>query len=152
MAEHQLQSFTAQLSGFVNSAVSPRVLDPFTWTGIVETKDDIFSVDVDVFHGVGLELARLRKAVESPAVLAARNTPAAAALLAFARFPIVQLQTTTFGYRVEFLDFRFYRESSGMSLATVVDLNSALQVLRETTGFNERISPSTPTASTNGSP
>jgi inner membrane protein len=152
LAHRQLQSLTAELPGFVSSAVSPRMLNPLTWTGIVETKDDVFSVDVDAFQGVGLELARFRKGDDSVAVAAARNTPGAAALLAFARFPVVQTQTTTFGYRVEFIDFRFYREETGTALASIVDLNRTLQVLRESTGFNERVSPVTPSASTNGSP
>jgi len=152
LAQRQLLSLTAELPGFVSSAVSPRMLNPFKWTGIVETKDDVFSADVDAFQGVGLELARFRKAVESPPIAAARNTPGAAALLAFARFPVIQVQPTTFGYRVEFIDFRFYREDAGAALASVVDLNPALQVIRESTGFNERVSPATPGVSTNGSP
>ena len=135
MARRQLQTLTNHVSGFVSSAVSPRMLNPLMWTGIVETKDDMFSVDVDVFHGVGLELSRLRKAADSPVVAAARSTQSAGALLAFARFPLIQVHTTSFGHRVEFIDFRFYR-GGGSALAAVVDLNASLQVIRESVGFN----------------
>ena len=152
MAQHQLGMLTESLPDYVSSAVSPRAINPFNWTGIVEREKDMFSVDVNVFNGVGRELVRLHKAPRSAVVDVAAATPSGSALLAFARFPVTQVQTTSFGVRVAFIDFRFYREQSGEGLAAIVDLNLSLQVVREAIGFNQRIDLSPPASSINGRP
>ena len=136
-ATRQLQAFVGAMPGHAASCVTPRMLTPFTWTGIVETEDAIFNVDVDVFKGPSAAVSRMRKPAESAVIAAARNTRSAGALLAFARFPVIQTHTMSFGQRVEFIDFRFYRAGSRMSLAAVVDVNPSLEVIREEIGFTE---------------
>ena len=52
-ARAQLASFTARLPGFQKSAVMPRMLDPWTWDGIVETTDEMRKVSINALDGVG---------------------------------------------------------------------------------------------------
>jgi inner membrane protein len=137
IAVRQLQNFARHVDGYMNSAVSPQMLSPFAFTGIVETNNSVFNVDVNVFKGVGPELARIWQSPETPAVRAARKAAAAKALLSFARFPVIQEQAMSYGRRVEFIDFRFYRPLSGEGLAAVVDLDSSLRVVHERLGFNQ---------------
>jgi inner membrane protein len=137
IARRQLEDFGRRVDGYMTSAVSPQMLSPFAFTGVVETNDAVFNVDANVFGGVGPELARIWKSPESAAVVAARNTPAAKALLSFARFPVIQEQAMSYGRRVEFIDFRFYRPGSSEGLAAVVDLDSSMNVVHERIGFNQ---------------
>ena len=69
----------------------------------------------------------------------AAATPTARAVLGFARFPITRLQATQSGYRVTFLDFRFYDEVSHRSFAADVEMDHSMIITKETVAFNETI-------------
>src|SRR5262249_37387829 len=49
IARVKVQEFATKLTDAESFSVSPRMLTPFVWTGIIETHDAIFSVDVDIF-------------------------------------------------------------------------------------------------------
>jgi hypothetical protein len=115
------------------------MLTPFTWTGIVETRDAVFSVSVSPTRGVGALLDRIPKAPPSPIIDAAQQTPSGAALAAFARFPVQRVRKTASGYRVILMDYRFYNETNRTALAAIVDLDSSLKVVGETIGFNKNV-------------
>src|SRR5262245_4216587 len=139
IARDRLQMFSSNILGYERSAVLPRMLTPFVWTGVVETKDALSSFDVDVFGGVGPELVRIEKSPETPAVAVASQTHTAASLLRFARFPVARVRSTPTGYHVAFIDFRFYRESSNTALAALVELNLSLRLVGEKIGFNQQL-------------
>ena len=135
----QLASFTARLPGFQKSAVMPRMLDPWTWDGIVETTDEVRKVSIDALDGVGLELARMPKRHPTQISEAAATAQSASVLLGFARFPVVRVEGMQSGYRVTILDFRFYREDTNSSLAAEVILDNSLHVVRESLAFDQII-------------
>lgn len=138
-AQAQLDDYTARVSDFEKSAVLPRLLDPWTWDGIVETKDSIFKVNIDTTEVVTKEVARMPLLQTSKMVAQAAMAPSAATLLEFARFPVARIQGMQFGYRVTFLDFRFYDETSHTSFAAEVQMDQSLAVTKETLAFNETI-------------
>jgi hypothetical protein len=115
------------------------MLDPWTWDGIVETKDSIFKVTIDTAAGVGEELARMQRIQNSDIVSKAATARSAMALLGFARFPVTRIEGMQFGYRVTFIDFRFYNEMNQTSFAAQVELDQSLNMVRENLGFNRRI-------------
>lgn len=135
-ARDQLAGFTSTVSGFERSAVLPTLESPLQWTGIIETRDTVFSVNIDAQGGVGSEIARMPKGETTGMTRKAESTPSAAALLFFARFPVVRLEGTQSGYRVTFADFRFYRESTQSALAAQVLLDRSLNVVDDSLSFN----------------
>jgi inner membrane protein len=137
IARRKLQAYAAQMPGYTAASVVPQMRNPFKWTGITESRDAIVEVDLDIFKGVGREVARMPKAPESAVTAAARNTRSAGALLAFARFPVVRVYSAPYGHRVEFIDFRFYTPGSTAALAAVVDLDLSLHVVSEAIAFNQ---------------
>lgn len=139
MAQTRMAEFSPGVRGFHAAAVSPRMLTPRIFTGLVETEDAVFSVRVDAFYGVTRELVRIPK--QSPLEITSRAGTArsASAFLGFARFPVVQIKQLAPGYRVMFIDFRFYRESTGTAFAAEVWLDGSLRVVRDTLGFNQRV-------------
>jgi inner membrane protein len=137
IARRELQVYAEQLPGYTGSAVVPQLRSPFKWNGIIETRDAVMNVDIDIYKGVGRVLVRIPLAHETAVTAAARNTRSAAALLAFARFPVVRVYPESYGHRVEFIDFRFFTPGAPAALAAVVELNPALHVLHEEIAFNQ---------------
>jgi len=136
MARQRLESYAANTPGYVKSGVSPRMA-PSQWMGVVETRDAVFCVELNSFGGVGREILRMAKGPATPAVAAARNTRTGAVFFDFSRFPVTRVHSIPDGYRVQFLDLRFYR--SGFAFGAVIDLDPSLRVLRETMGFGLRV-------------
>ena len=139
IAREHLSEFTASVVGFQRSAVSPRMETPFVWTGIVETSEADFSVAIDVIQGVTAELARMPKGDLSPTIEHARSARAARVFMGFARFPFVRVDQLESGYRVHFLDFRFYRETTGTAFGAEILLDKSLRVISEEMGFTQRV-------------
>jgi inner membrane protein len=138
-AQAQLDEYTARVSDFEKSAVLPRFMDLWAWDGIVETKDSIVKVNIDTAQGVTKEVARMPLLQTSKILSQAAMAPAAATLLEFARFPVARIQGMQFGYRVTFLDFRFYNEATHTSFAAEVQMDQSLAVTRESLAFSETI-------------
>jgi inner membrane protein len=138
-ARAQLANFTARLPGFQKSAVMPRMLDPWTWDGIVDTTDEIRKVSINAQDGVGVELAHMRKGHPTHISEFAATARSASVLLGFARFPVIRVGGMQSGYRVTFLDFRFYREDANASLAAEVILDNSMHVVQESLAFDQII-------------
>jgi inner membrane protein len=138
-ARDQLATLTASVSNFERSAVSPQPFNPLRWTGIVETKEAISMIDLDVPTGRHEELERFVKPGPSPILDAAERTRAGAVFAGFARFPVAKVESVPGGYRVQLIDVRYYRSQNRSAFAAEVLLNSSMQVIREDMGFNHAV-------------
>jgi len=138
-ARIQLGRFAATIPGVERLAVLPEMVNPFMWDGIVETDRDILKVSISALDGVGSELARMPRGNSSEIITRAADTVSVMAFAGFARFPITRIQGERFGYRVTFLDFRYYDETSGSGFAADVELDKSLNVVKESLGFNQMI-------------
>lgn len=90
-------------------AALPTNSNPFQWTGIAETSDSIQVVNVPVMTGTPFSAEDanvIRKPPASGVLTAATNTDAAQAILAFARFPLAEMDKTEDGYEVDISDLR----------------------------------------------
>jgi inner membrane protein len=135
IAERQLQGYTRNIAGVLDSAVAPEFLDPLHWTGLVETQTEVSSYRIDERTGVIREEHRLTKAVETKITSAAEATHTAAVFRSFARFPVTRVESTDFGYRVLLIDFRFFRSPPQTALAAEIILSNELRVISESTSF-----------------
>jgi len=135
-ARAQLASYTATRPGFQSLAVFPRMASPRVWDGIIGTNEEMIKVRIDTRHGVERELARMPKGVSSEVIGHALTAPSAVSFIGFARFPVTRIEGTEFGYRVTFIDFRFYNEVTGRSFAAEVLLDQSLRVVKDSLAFN----------------
>jgi len=116
-------------------AVFPTVLNPFIWEGIVGTKTEWVKLRVHSLHGIEGEITHTPRGSFSEIEKRAAATYSAAVLLRFARFPFVRTEKTNTGYRVKFIDFRFYNEKSQTGLSAEVLLDPSLNVTNENISF-----------------
>jgi inner membrane protein len=138
-AEARLDTFKAEISDIQKSAVLPRWMALRTWDGIVETDESLVKVNIDTTSGVVREVARIPKTHLTPIIAKAAEAPSASALLAFARFPVSRIQHIESGYRVTFMDFRFYNEASQTSFASHVQIDHSMKIVQDSLRFNESI-------------
>ena len=116
----------------------PIAVNPFTWTGVVETETSFHVAGVNALDAKGLaeEMGTFEKPQPSPALAAAMKTQAAKVFLDFARFPWAQVDGSEKGYLVSFCDLRFYHPSAqSRSFTLEVELDKNLQTLSETFYF-----------------
>jgi hypothetical protein len=76
---------------------------------------------------------------DSEVLARATATRSAQAFLRFARFPITRVDPSPPGYRVTFMDFRFYRPATATALGSEVLLDQSLSVVEENLSFVQRI-------------
>jgi inner membrane protein len=139
-AEHDLADYTAKIADYQSSAVLPRFVDLQMWDGIIRTADCLVKVKIDTEARTVTEVARMVAKTENTQVIdKAATTRAARAVFGFARFPVTRVQLTQTGYRVTFLDFRFYDEVSHRSFAANVEMDHSMNVTSERLAFIERI-------------
>jgi inner membrane protein len=108
----------------------------FAWDGVVQSPDRVIRFRVNSLDGE--PQAGLLEMVDGPssdALTKASMTPSAQALLRFARFPVHRTMETPEGYRMTFLDFRFYRDTSNTALIAEVTLDKSLNVLGDSLTF-----------------
>jgi membrane-bound metal-dependent hydrolase YbcI (DUF457 family) len=134
-AKNQFQSTIAGQSGVIRSSVGPEFMNPFVWIGYIDTSTDISSWRIDVRRGTVLEQARLAKTPDSEITHAADSAYSAEVFHGFARFPVTRVERLTSGYRVLFIDFRFFRSSPHQALAAEVLLDNDLKVSRDSLSF-----------------
>jgi len=112
----------------------PEPLNPFSWTGVVET-DSAFHVltanaldsDIDAEH-----TTVFHKPESTPALEAAKKTRSVAILLDFARFPWANVETTDDGFDVTIQDLRFVSSArQARAFVAEVKLDKNLRVLSE---------------------
>jgi inner membrane protein len=138
-SERRLAAYIARVPGVVRSASIPDLLNPFRWTGFVETNDAIARVSISDMDGSIREIDRFPKAQPSPVLSAAEASYAARVFRGFARFPITKVQTVDSGYRILMIDYRFLREANGTALAAEILLRPDLSVEAESMGFTRSI-------------
>jgi inner membrane protein len=115
-------------SGEVTQRLSalPTMVNPFTWTGVVETQTSFHMMRVNALRVYNPleEMDSFQKPQASPTLDAATTTRAAEIFLDFARYPWVQVDEKEYGYRVSFSDLRFYseaRKAQGFTLEVELD-------------------------------
>ncbi len=118
--------------------VSPYMVDPFRWHGVVETRGFFQTLQVDSrTPAVDPDNSAVTyfKPPESPATLAAKDSYLGHVYLDWSMFPVVQtedLQTSGGGYRITFFDLRFaYPERQRPALGAYVVLDANDRVVRE---------------------
>jgi len=111
IATGQLGTYLGQRRGITKLAVAPQFMQPFRWTGLIETPADVSSLAINLLTGSISQQDRMPKEVDSPVTRAAQATRTGAIFLNFARFPVTRVTTTAEGYRVYLIDFRFFRNS-----------------------------------------
>jgi hypothetical protein len=123
-------------------AVLPQMLNPWRWEAIVETNTEIEKFPTHALRGPALpsgESTHMYPSPPSEIIKQAASARSAAALLRFARFPVPLVDQLRSGYRVTFLDFRFYREQTNTALAAEVILDQSMRVVNESVSFVHRI-------------
>jgi len=87
----------------------PTVLNPFEWTGVVETESAFYLLPANALEDdVRVERAQLlHKPSPSPALEAAKNTSTGKIFYDFARFPWAQVTEKDQGFEVSVHDLRF---------------------------------------------
>lgn len=110
----------------------PVMVNPFAWTGVVETDTAFHLVHVNAIdtNAPPEEMAKFEKPQPSTATAAAMRTAAAKVFLDFARFPWAQVEVSEDGYEVSVCDLRFYRpaaRSHGFTLEVELDKNLRIQ-------------------------
>jgi inner membrane protein len=139
LAASQMEKFAARTPSAEQWAVLPTMANPFVWDGVLKTKSQWLMVRVHATEGVHGEIARIDRGAVSDVVKYAAQAETAAALLRFARFPAVRVEDIESGYRVLFMDFRFYNEARKTSLGAEVLLDSSFQVKKETLSFVQSV-------------
>jgi inner membrane protein len=112
----------------------PVALNPFTWTGVVETETAFHVGSLNALDGSGVpdEMEALDKPQPSPALAAAMKTHAGKVFLDFARFPWAQMDESEEGYHVSISDLRFYRPPAAPRSFTLdVELDKNLRTLSD---------------------
>jgi inner membrane protein len=122
----------------------PQILNPFSWNGVVETRDFFVVVPVNSSPAQvdPQNQAIIRyKPEETPATLAAKRSRLGRVYLDWAQYPLVETEAlpAQAGYRIRFQDLRF-ASVEGMTrrrstpLSGSVELNPALRVEDEYMG------------------
>jgi inner membrane protein len=138
-ARTALNAFSAGLPNQQESAVLPQMMNPFSWEGIIETDREVIKLSINALDGVTRELTRMPRIGVTEIEERAANTTSVRAFNGFARFPVSRVRKTAAGYRVTFIDFRYYDETTGSGFAAQVDLDDSLNVMKDSLGFRQSI-------------
>jgi inner membrane protein len=110
------------------AAAFPRPSNPLRWSGVVETDNALFNVEVPLGPGLSFypEAADVHfKPQPSPALSNAVASDTAVEFLNYARFPLASVQPRGDGFQVRIRDMRFASELSGRrGIVAVIDLNA----------------------------
>jgi len=124
-------------------AAFPKSSNPFLWSGVVETDNAVFNLEVPVGLGRAFDPDQAEvhyKPQPSDALKNAVACPTAVEFLNFARFPLASLQPEGDGFEVRLRDMRFATELPGhLGIVAVVDLNAQSQVIGERLEFDHAI-------------
>jgi inner membrane protein len=122
------------------AAAFPKTSNPFLWSGVVETDNALFNLEVPVGLGRTFDpdLADVHFKPQSSATLKnAVTCPTAVEFLNFARFPLASVQPKGDGFQVRLRDMRFAYELAGRrGIVAVIDLNAQSQVIGERLEFD----------------
>jgi len=125
-------------------AAFPKSSNPFLWSGVVETDNALFNLEVPVGLGRAFDpdLANAHFKPQPSATL--KNAVACATaieFLNFARFPLASVQPEGDGSQVRLRDMRFANELPGRrGIIAVIHLNAQSQVIGEHLEFDSSLS------------
>jgi inner membrane protein len=107
----------------------------FRWHGIVETESALRDVEIEVGPAASFDpdsAVTSYKPEPSPALDAARDTPAARRFLQAARFPKATVEKTPEGFHIILRDFSYSRDaSSGSRVQALIDTDSSGKILSQ---------------------
>lgn len=110
----------------------PDSTSPFSWQGVVDTSNTIETVEVGTGPAESLDAESSIthfKPENSQALDAARRAPLAQRFLAYARFPMAEIENLDSGYRVTMRDMRFPAQSDATAnVIAVIELDQRLAV------------------------
>src|SRR5258708_17619194 len=108
---------------------------PFRWHGIIETESALHDVEIEVGPAASFDpdsAVTSYKPEPSPALDAARDTPAARRFLQAARFPKATVEKTPEGFHIILRDFPYSRDaSSGSRVQALIATNSSGKLLSQ---------------------
>jgi inner membrane protein len=121
-------------------AAFPRPSNPLAWSGVVETDNALFNLQVPLGLGAAFdpEMADVHfKPQPSLALNNAIASATAAAFLNYARFPLANVEPSGAGFEVRIRDMRFASELRGQrGIIAVIGLNAQSQVIAERLEFD----------------
>jgi inner membrane protein len=116
-------------------AAFPKSSNPLLWSGVVETDNAVFNLEVPVGLGRAFDPEQTEvyyKPQPSTALKNAVACPTAVEFLNFAQFPLASVQPEGDGFQVRLRDMRFATVLPGRrGIIAVVDLNAQNQVIGE---------------------
>jgi inner membrane protein len=119
----------------LEAAAFPKPSNPLLWSGVVETDNALFNLEVPLGPGREFdpELADVHfKPLPSLTLKNAVASPKAVEFLNFARFPLASVQPQGDGFQVRLRDMRFESELAGRrGIVAVIDLNAQSLVTGE---------------------
>ena len=117
------------------AAAFPESSSPFRWHGIVETASALHEVEIEVGPAASFDpdsAITSYKPEPSPALDAARDTPAARRFLQAARFPKATVEKTPDGFRILLRAFPYSRDaSSGFHVQALIQTDPSGKVLSQ---------------------
>jgi inner membrane protein len=120
----------------------PMPSNPLLWSGVVETDNAIFNLEVPLGPGLAFdpELADVHfKPQPSLTLNSAVSCPVAVEFLNFARFPLASVRPQGDGFQVRLRDMRFASELAGRrGIIAVIDLNAQSLVIGERLEFDSQ--------------
>lgn len=121
-------------------AAFPRPANPFMWSGVVETDNAVFNMDVPLGARPAFDPDQADVHFKPQPSLALNNAVASATAIEFlnyARFPLANVQPHGDGFQVRLRDMRFASELAGRrGIVAVIDLNAQSLVINEHLDFD----------------
>ena len=139
LAKSQLETLAANTLGTENWAVSPDILNPLVWDGIVQVPKQMLKVSIDPLDQRMTETGRMDRTNVRLIPKRALASESAMALLPFARFPVMRVQGMPGGFRVLIFDYRFYNDTTNTALGTEIILDRSSQITKETLSFQKTL-------------
>jgi hypothetical protein len=117
------------------AAAFPESSSPFRWQGIVETASALHEVEIEVGPATSFDpdsAITSYKPEPSPALDAARDTPAARRFLQVARFPKATVEKTPAGFHITLRAFPYNRDaSSGLRIHAIIETDPSGKILSQ---------------------
>jgi inner membrane protein len=115
----------------------PSPVNPFEWTGVVETDTAYAVLPANALaDDVDPRAARqFHKPEASPALNAALKTTTGSIFMDFARFPWARAEENEEGFDVQIRDLRFYTNYGGSGFLAEIEMDKALHVRSESFSF-----------------
>ena len=137
LAGSQVQALATRTPGTEKWSVAPEILTPLVWQGVLQSKKNVMKVSIDPIDGLMTVTARMERAAITEIPKQALGSQSAMVLLPFARFPVMRMHGTDYGYRVELFDFRFYNETTKTALGSEILMDRSFQITKETLSFQK---------------